>query len=72
MNTKTYQKIKINVPAGSKTTISERLKNEFKYAVCPKINCEYCKYNKTVEGDLYCTRKTLTKAPQNYMFVDID
>lgn len=33
MNTKTYQKIKINVPAGSKTTISERLKNEFKYAV---------------------------------------
>jgi hypothetical protein len=33
MNTKTYQKIVVNVPAGAKMTVSERLKNEFKYAV---------------------------------------
>ena len=44
--------------------------SEFRYATCPKTNCEYCKYNKTVEGDLYCTRKTLTKAPQNFCCVE--
>ena len=44
--------------------------SEFRYATCPKTNCEYCKYNKTVEGDLYCTRKTLTKAPQNFCYVE--
>lgn len=44
--------------------------NEFRYAICPQTNCEYCKYNKTVEGDLYCTRKSLTKAPQNYCYVE--
>lgn len=45
--------------------------SEFRYAVCPQINCEYCKYNKTVEGDFYCTHKTLTKAPQNYCYVEV-
>ena len=44
--------------------------SEFRYATCPKTNCEYCKYNKTVEGDLYCTRKTLTKAPQNFCYME--
>lgn len=32
MITKTYQKIKIAVPAQTKKTISERLKNDYKYA----------------------------------------
>ena len=45
--------------------------SEFRYAVCPKTNCEYCKYNKTVEGDLYCTRKTLTHAPKTFCYVKI-
>ena len=46
--------------------------NEFRYAICPQTNCEYCKYNKTVEGDLYCTRKTLTKSPQNFCYVEVE
>ena len=46
--------------------------SEFRYAVCPKTNCEYCEYNKTVEGDLYCTRKTLTKAPQSWCYVEVE
>lgn len=37
-----------------------------------QANCEYCRYNKTVEGDLYCTRKTLTKAPQNFCYVEVE
>lgn len=46
--------------------------SEFRYAVCPKTNCEYCEYNKTVEGDLYCTRKTLTKAPQSMCYIETE
>ena len=45
--------------------------NDFRYAICPQTNCEYCKYNKTVEGDLYCTHKSLTRAPQSWCFVEI-
>lgn len=45
--------------------------SEFRYAVCPKTNCEYCKYNKTVEGDLYCTHEKLTRAPQSWCYVEV-
>lgn len=46
--------------------------SEFRYATCPQTNCEYCKYNKTVDGDLYCTRQTLTQAPQNFCYVEVE
>ncbi len=46
--------------------------SEFRYATCPQTNCEYCRYNKTVEGDLYCTRKPLIKAPTGHCYVEVE
>ena len=46
--------------------------SEFRYVLCPRINCEYCKYSKTIEGALFCTHITLTKAPQSMCYIEVD